>query len=107
MKNNRIQVNKRITLLSVVLGGALLLSAACATGSSNRSPAASGLSGSSVSERSGSELWAQNCRRCHNFRSPSEFNDSSWDVAMFHMRVRANLTEEEYESIRAFIKSSN
>jgi hypothetical protein len=66
----------------------------------------SGSPGSSV-KPSGSSLWSQNCGRCHNIRSPADFSDQEWDVATLHMRVRANLTPEEYESIRDFLKASN
>ena len=87
----------RIAFVSLVMAVGLLVSAACtSTGSKDGSPA-----------KGGAELWAQNCRRCHNFRSPSGYSDSEWDVAMFHMRVRANLTGEEYEAIRQFLKASN
>jgi mono/diheme cytochrome c family protein len=56
---------------------------------------------------SGSALWAQNCGRCHNFRSPADFSDGEWDAITLHMRVRANLTAEEYTLIRDFLKASN
>ena len=56
---------------------------------------------------SGSELWSQNCGRCHNFRSPPDFSDGEWDAITLHMRVRANLTAQEYSSIRDFLKASN
>ena len=55
----------------------------------------------------GAELWANNCRRCHNYRSPATLTDAQWDVAVLHMRVRANLTGEEHRSILAFLQSGN
>lgn len=57
--------------------------------------------------RGGAQLWAQNCAKCHNVRSPSAYSDREWDIAVHHMRVRANLTKEEYEAIREFLKSGN
>lgn len=59
------------------------------------------------SSASGSELWAANCMRCHNMRSPSSYSDGQWEVAVHHMRVRANLTAEESEKIVGFLKSAN
>ena len=53
------------------------------------------------------QLWAQACARCHNIRSPSQYSDREWDVLMHHMRVRANLTAEETEVIREYLKSAN
>ena len=32
---------------------------------------------------------------------------AEWDVNMFHMRVRANLTAEEHKKILEFLKASN
>jgi len=57
--------------------------------------------------RKGPQLWAQNCMRCHNYRSPQSYSDREWDIAVHHMRVRANLTAEESEAIREFLKSAN
>ena len=56
---------------------------------------------------SGATLWANNCGHCHNIRSPDSYSDAQWDVAMLHMRVRANLTAEEHKQILAFLKSAH
>lgn len=58
-------------------------------------------------KKAGPQIWAENCARCHNVREPASFSDREWDLIMHHMRVRANLTVEEYESIREFLKSAN
>lgn len=57
--------------------------------------------------KGGSQLWSENCARCHNMRSPSNYTDAEWDVAMHHMRVRARLTAEEHKAILEFLKSAN
>lgn len=59
------------------------------------------------SDKGGAQLWAENCVRCHNNRSPSSYSDAEWDVAMHHMRIRANLTAEEHRRILEFLKSAN
>jgi cytochrome c5 len=59
------------------------------------------------SGKGGAQLWAENCVRCHNNRSPSTYSDAEWDVAMHHMRIRANLTAEEHRKILQFLKSAN
>lgn len=56
---------------------------------------------------SGAKLWAQNCSRCHNARSPSDYSNEHWEVAMLHMRVRANLTAEEHKKVLEFLQSGN
>jgi hypothetical protein len=57
--------------------------------------------------KSGAELWAENCVRCHNIRSPSNYSPAQWDVVMMHMRVRANLTPEEHKKILEFLKAGS
>jgi cytochrome c5 len=57
--------------------------------------------------KSGAQLWADNCQRCHNLRSPSSYSAAQWEVAMLHMRVRANLTPEQHQKILEFLKSSS
>ena len=59
----------------------------------------------SASAPTGQRLWTQNCARCHNSRSPSDYNNVQWDVAMLHMRIRANLTAEEHRKIQRFLQS--
>jgi hypothetical protein len=61
----------------------------------------------SNSEKPGALLWGENCGRCHNVRPPSSLSDSEWDVAVLHMRTRANLTEDEAEKIVVFLKAGN
>ena len=56
--------------------------------------------------KGGAQLWAENCARCHNMRSPGSYSPVEWEVVMFHMRVRANLTPEEHQKILAFLKSA-
>ncbi len=57
--------------------------------------------------KSGAELWAENCIRCHNIRSPSSYSPTQWEVIMMHMRVRANLTPDEHKKILEFLKSGS
>ncbi|HAM70520.1 MAG TPA: hypothetical protein DCM86_02640 [Verrucomicrobiales bacterium] len=63
--------------------------------------------GGQASEKTGAQLWGQNCGRCHNIRSPGMYSDAQWEVAVMHMRVRANLTGEEHRKILAFLKSAH
>lgn len=57
--------------------------------------------------KAGAQLWVENCFLCHNSRPPSWYSDGEWEVAMHHMRVRANLTAEEHEKILEFLKAGN
>jgi hypothetical protein len=58
-------------------------------------------------DKTGAQLWAENCMRFHNFRSPASQSDDAWDVSMHHMRERGFLTAVEHEKILAFLKASN
>jgi mono/diheme cytochrome c family protein len=55
----------------------------------------------------GPKLWADNCIRCHNIRSPNMYNDAQWEVVSMHMRVRANLTAIDTREVLAFLKSAH
>lgn len=58
-------------------------------------------------ELSGSELWAQNCGRCHNFRGPQEFNDSQWNIIVSHMRVIGGIPGNQSRAIIKFLQEAN
>lgn len=57
--------------------------------------------------KSGAQLWGENCLRCHNTPSPETFSDAQWDAAVMHMRVRAQLTEDEAVKIAKFLQTAN
>ncbi|MCX6928787.1 MAG: cytochrome c [Verrucomicrobia bacterium] len=78
--------------------GACLLAGCASTG---------GKTGDLASAPDGAKLWAQNCIRCHNSRSPASYSEAQWQVAMLHMRVRAELTGEQQRAIYEFLTSSH
>ncbi len=53
------------------------------------------------------QIWAENCGRCHNVRSPSQYSDAQWEVIGSHMRVRGYLTGAEQRTIVEFLKAGN
>jgi cytochrome c5 len=94
---------------SLALTAGLLLSGCAedqpsATGGATTRPA---VAESAVAQTSGAELWSNNCARCHNLRSPDTYSSAQWELAVHHMRLRANLTGEEAGKITAFLKSAN
>ena len=60
-----------------------------------------------ISQKPGAMLWGENCGRCHNVRPPASLTDGQWEVAVLHMRTRANLTATEAEKIVSFLKAAN
>jgi hypothetical protein len=59
-----------------------------------------------VNEKTGTQLWGENCGRCHNAPGPGEFSAVNWDIIGKHMRVRANITESEEKKIIEYLKST-
>jgi len=95
--------------IGLLAAGAIALAYGCQSSSSQTS--SSGKSDvqkmSTESNKAGSELWAENCTRCHNARPPDQYSDAQWDVIVHHMRLRANLTGGEARKIAEFLKSAN
>jgi cytochrome c553 len=59
-----------------------------------------------VAAKGGSELWAENCGRCHNAPAGSFYSAEQWDVIGTHMRMRAHITAEETRKIVEFLQSA-
>ncbi|HLY68593.1 MAG TPA: cytochrome c [Puia sp.] len=57
-----------------------------------------------VSQKTGVQLWTENCQRCHNTPSPSSFSAEQWETIGMHMQTRALLTNEERDKIVEFLK---
>lgn len=55
----------------------------------------------------GAQLWAANCSRCHNLRSPKDYTDEQWKPVIYHMRIRAGLTGQETRDIIEYLQQSN
>jgi hypothetical protein len=52
----------------------------------------------------GGEVFAMYCNQCHNARNLGERPFSNYQNVAAHMRVRANLTGEEYEKLLEFLR---
>ncbi len=89
---------KKINILTIVLLPAFFIGLIISSCSTNKNL---------IAQKSGAQLWGEACIRCHNTPSPDTFSDVDWDVAVMHMRVRAQLTEEEALKIAEFLKSAN
>ena len=57
-----------------------------------------------IQSKSGAQLWAENCQRCHNIPSPSTFSPEKWETVGMHMQSRGLLTDKERDKIVAFLK---
>ncbi len=54
-----------------------------------------------VHERDGQQVFDQNCSRCHN--TPQGFSPRIAGTVARHMRVRANLSQEDEQAILRFL----
>ena len=57
-----------------------------------------------VKDKSGSQLWSENCLRCHNTPPSSAFTNAQWEIVNTHMKQRAMLTDDEYKKILDFMQ---
>ncbi|NVO18334.1 MAG: cytochrome c [Bacteroidetes bacterium] len=60
-----------------------------------------------ILDKSGAQLWGENCARCHNAPSPATYSDDQWHIIMGHMKIKAGLTDLEVKKIATFLKSAN
>jgi hypothetical protein len=56
-----------------------------------------------VAAKTGAQLWAENCQRCHNTPSPNTFSHDQWITIGMHMQTRAQLTDKERDKIISFL----
>ncbi|MFZ5496535.1 MAG: hypothetical protein ACOZE5_14520 [Verrucomicrobiota bacterium] len=96
-------------LAALGLGAIVMLVAGCQApgGHSAHASGAMNVASAGKSGKGGAQLWAENCLACHNVRSPSQYSDADWDVVMQHMRVRANLSAADTDTITKFLRSAN
>jgi hypothetical protein len=59
-----------------------------------------------VQNKTGVQLWGENCGRCHNAPGPGEFSAANWEIVGRHMRVRTNITETEEQKIIDYLKTT-
>ena len=58
-----------------------------------------------VTNQSGSDLWANNCGRCHNAPPSTSYTNEQWEVLGMHMKMRAQVTDDDMKKIVGFLKS--
>jgi len=58
-----------------------------------------------IKDKSGAQLWGENCNRCHSAPTMDQYSSLQWDVVGEHMTSRAGLTDEEVKKIISFLKT--
>jgi hypothetical protein len=90
-----LNIKKIVTLTIIGLGVTLLLSI-----NGCKEP-------QKIADKSGAQLWSENCQRCHNTPAPKTFNDEQWKTVGMHMQSRALLTNMERDKIVEFLQAFN
>ncbi len=94
--------HKRITLPGVLLFGALLPFLALAKSAPHQDQSQPQTKPAPVAKPDrGQQVFAENCSRCHN--APEGFSSRISGTIARHMRVRANLSNEDYQALRGFL----
>lgn len=62
---------------------------------------------SEPSEIQGAMVYANNCNRCHVFRSPTEFDGPAWSIITTHMRVIGGIPADESRAVYEYLKSQH
>lgn len=103
-------INKFLVIVMVFLTIGITIIACSSskkTLTENNIPVVTGVEEEFKLEKSGAQLWGETCNRCHLAPSPADYNDTDWETISLHMRVRANLTENDVAKIEEFLKSAN
>jgi hypothetical protein len=100
---------RRLALLGTVIGAATLGCQSAPVDLSEgpaplRMPRPGNHAASYEESLTGGEVFAMYCNQCHNARALSERPYINYENAAAHMRVRANLTGEEYAKLLEFMR---
>jgi cytochrome c2 len=106
------KMTKSIALTGAAVG--LLLMAGCAANKSTKPAAAAAKPAiwpltlkDPAANESGAQIWAENCMRCHELRSPSQYTPAQWGVIVQYMRLKAGLTGVQAKKVLAFLQSAS
>jgi hypothetical protein len=56
------------------------------------------------SAKTGSQLWSENCGRCHNAPSGSVYSADQWEVLVMHMKTRTMIPDADCQKILGFLQ---
>ncbi|GGG85932.1 c-type cytochrome [Edaphobacter dinghuensis] len=95
-----------MTRIQLVMVECLALAATAVTGQTKsppqqQHPPLSTKAVHAVNPDRGQQVFKQNCSRCHN--APEGFSSGISGTIVRHMRVRANLSEADYEALLRFL----
>jgi len=99
-----IYIRQIAALAGATIFAAALMIAGCGGTAAKAPPGApDGQAVEAPMAKSGVQLWAEQCGRCHNLRDPAWRTPEQREVAIHHMRLRAPLTGEDQREITKFL----
>lgn len=57
-------------------------------------------------QRSGVDIWAQTCGRCHLIQPANRYTADQWETIMEQMKIQARMTDDEATAVLEFLKSA-
>ncbi|MFQ6046907.1 MAG: c-type cytochrome [Gemmatimonadales bacterium] len=60
--------------------------------------------GAAVAQRSGVDMWAETCGRCHMIQPANRYTADQWETIVTNMKIIARLTDDEAEAILEFLR---
>jgi hypothetical protein len=57
------------------------------------------------SQKTGDVLWEEYCGRCHNAPASNVYKSEEWEVIGLHMKMRAQIPDDDAQKIIQFLKS--
>lgn len=57
-----------------------------------------------AAQRSGVEIWSQNCGNCHMIQPANRYTAGGWESVVAHMTIVARLTDAEADAVLEFLK---
>lgn len=60
-----------------------------------------------AAEETGSQLWGENCGRCHYAPPTSTYSADQWEVLGMHMKSRTMIPDRDVQKIIEFLKSGS
>ncbi len=84
-------MKKVIILIAIIISGSAMLLSSCAPVQK-------------IAEKTGAQLWGENCNRCHSAPSQDQYSKDHWIIIGTHMQLKAGITHDEETKIVAFLR---
>ncbi|MEO8086091.1 MAG: cytochrome c [Bacteroidota bacterium] len=84
-------MKKVIIIIAFIISGSALLLSSCAPTQK-------------ITDKSGAQLWGENCNRCHSAPSQDQYSKDQWTIIGTHMKLKAGITNDEEKKIVAFLR---